>query len=162
MLFTTAWMQLHRWQVQQDLKAILLSEVENPNLLRLKLSTAQAKELHWEDEREFEWNGTLYDLVQLKTTGDTLHLLCWPDRLETGLGLQLDKLLSHPTDPQQQNRQLCLLDFLKSLPGLSFASQNAGTSFTEGKQPPLGCFIPTRFATPPPAPPPECCFLSEA
>ena len=43
MLFTTAWMQLHRWQVRQDLKAVLLSETNNPNLVWLRLSREEAE-----------------------------------------------------------------------------------------------------------------------
>lgn len=158
MLFTTAWMQMHRWQVRQELKAVLLSETNNPNLVWLKLSREEAEELHWEGKHEFEWKGSMYDVVSMKTDGDSLHLLCWPDHLETGLGQQLDQLLNQPADPQQQQKQLSLQDFLKSLPNLSLAAQPAGSSFTEGEKLVHPDIFPTRFATPPPAPPPEVVF----
>lgn len=160
MLFTSAWMQLHRWQIRKDLKSALMMETENPKLVWLKLTRQQAEKLRWENELEFERNGTRYDLVRTESVGDSLHLLCWPDHLETGLGKQLDQLLNQSADPQQQQKQASLQDFLKSLPNLSFTSQPAKASFTEGEKPAQPDIFPIRFATPPPSPPPEVVSIS--
>lgn len=155
-LFTTAWKQLHRWQVRQDLKKLLLTEEENPHLIWLKLSPEQAGKLKWEGKSEFEHCGTMYDLVRLQTSGDTLLLLCWPDLAETGLSHQLDKLLSHRPGRQEPQSQPSLQDFLKSLPFLSLASQDPDIPFTEGKTPSCPAPYLSAFPPTPPSPPPNC------
>lgn len=156
LLFTTAWKQWHRWQVRQELKQQLLAEQDNPNLLWLVLPQSEAEKLRWEGPHEFEYRGTMYDLVSAELLGDSLRLRCWPDHLETGLGKQLDQLLSRHSDPQQQHRQLTLHDFFKNLPNISFASQNGGTPFTEGERPIYRSTLKSRFAMPPLPPPPQC------
>lgn len=155
LLLTAVWRQCHRWQVRQAVKQGLLSDVHNPNLLWLMLPAREAEKLRWEGQHEFEFRGTMYDLIRKERTGDTLRLLCWPDHLETGLGKQLDQLLSNHPDPQQQHRHLSLQDYLKSLPFISFASQTAEILFAEGSISFSHGSLKGRLAPAPPSPPPQ-------
>ncbi len=155
-LLTWGWMQWHRLQVRSWVKATLLGQCCEDELLLLRMPVDEAQRtLRWLDESEFELAGQRYDLVKKSRSGDTLLLLVWPDHLETGLSHQLDSLLGQSADPIQHHRQKQLLDFFKSLGLPDEVARPSLPSLCQGKiwfeQP-----IPGWECAPlPPVPPPE-------
>lgn len=157
MLFTSAWMHLHRWQVRSQLKQYTLATSDDSRLVWIKLSSHSArKDLRWKNKTEFEYRGVLYDLVSLHHTGDSLYMRCWPDLLETGLGHHLDRLLGNlPFSPTRQQHLHALFDFLKLLPGPAKPNQPAGIAHSGFSSFFFAKALQSILIATPPDPPPE-------
>lgn len=100
------------------MKNHILSQVGKNDLITLKfISIEAASELHWEHDKEFEYKGQMYDVVESKTHGDTTIYVCWWDHNETALNIQLYQLVEAGigNDPQNHKNQEKLKDFFKSI-----------------------------------------------
>jgi len=112
------WMHCQKRAVRHEVKEKLLDDLPKENLVLLKFTQEQAnRELHWEHEREFEYQDQMYDVVKREVRNDTLYYWCWPDEKETALNQQLAQLTQHilMRIPQRQEKQLQLEYFYKSL-----------------------------------------------
>lgn len=49
----------------------------------------------WEEENEFEYQGKMYDVVDLELIGDSIVYHCWPDDEESYLNKKLEDFLDH-------------------------------------------------------------------
>jgi hypothetical protein len=56
--------------------------------------------LHWLEDREFNYRGVMYDVVQKKVLNqDTTIYYCWADSKETKLNAALDQFVKKNSDP---------------------------------------------------------------
>ncbi|MFZ2055368.1 MAG: hypothetical protein WAU81_14365 [Candidatus Aminicenantales bacterium] len=79
--------------VKKEVKKYIVQGIENDNLVVLRFSKEETETLlQWENSREFEYNGQMYDVVQTWTVGDTVYYRCWWDREETKLNRRLREL----------------------------------------------------------------------
>jgi len=120
-------------------------------MLSLPIEAAR-KELRWEHEKEFEYMGCMYDVLEQQIAGDTIHLLCWQDEKETDLNRELKELAAKAldNDPIQKNRQKRISDFLQQF----YLNENS-RPFWAGSQTGRAQFIciTVRYADPDPTPP---------
>lgn len=144
-------------QVKEAVKARLLAGMDPSELMELKLSKTDAEVmLEWEDEREFEYRGQMYDVVKMNTEGDSIRFICYRDHAESRLEQELLRLLAQPLkdDPAAAGNAQRLIHFYQSLfcvEGPSWAPavwKKNGAVFFHASSPGL-------FSTPPAAPPPE-------
>ena len=56
---------------ENELVKLTFSKKEIPTLLK------------WENDKEFEYNGQMYDVVEVADIGDSLQYTCWWDKAET-------------------------------------------------------------------------------
>lgn len=104
-------------QIKKDVKQKLIA-VSRQQLVKLAFTQKEElTRLKWHDEKEFEWNGEMYDVVETQVNGDTTFYLCWWDHEETALNKKLDELvadaLGHSTKHRQnKNRLLELFEML--------------------------------------------------
>lgn len=111
-------LHFQKYQMRRQLKRGLIHSLPQSELLKLQFSRKAAeKELKWEHDREFEFMGVMYDVINRKVESDSITFWCWPDRKETALYQQLDQLLGKVFNnaPQPHKQQQTLLQFLKNL-----------------------------------------------
>lgn len=158
--FAGTWLGLH-WQirtVRKEVKRNLIAGLDKNELVLLKFSKAETiTALRWEHEREFEFQGQMYDIVERQTIGDTVFFRCWWDHAETRLNAQLAGLIKGAlgNDPQKKECENRLQHFLRNL-----FPPDAVTCFTvfyPDSVSVIGIYLPFFSFLPhaPPTPPPE-------
>ncbi len=155
---TYTWLHYEKRQVRKEIKKRLIAGIDRSELVLLKLSRQKAEAaLEWEHEREFEYRGHMYDVVETRIQNDTFLYWCWPDNAETQLNKKLDRLLTGTLehDPQRRAAERQLVQFFKSLffvetclPSVIFYSGYVACPST-------GFLLLSCFNITPQAPPPE-------
>ena len=94
--------------IKREVKQQLIQETNKEDLVSLSfdMNSELFKSLHWEHDREFEFNQKMFDIVEVDTIGDTIHYLCFPDKQETALNLAFNKKLEdrYANDTPSKNR----------------------------------------------------------
>ncbi len=96
----------------------IITGIDKNKLVLLKFTRAAVQtKLSWEHSNEFEFNGSMYDVIETETKGDTIFYWCLPDSEETKLNRQLKNLLVNALQKDKQNKekQEHLVIFCKSL-----------------------------------------------
>ena len=104
---TCFFLQHQKHVVKKEIKRQIIAGIDKKELVHLKFSGSELHaELYWEHEKEFEYAGEMYDVVEKITIGDTTHFWCWPDHQETGLNQKLRKLVNDnfKNDPNRHAR----------------------------------------------------------
>lgn len=117
-LGTRGFLLLRKHHIRSEVKERILAGVDKNELVYLAFSSRQTRtDLRWEHDREFEYRGEMYDIVQSETRNDSVFYHCIHDRAETAVNRQLETLTASAanTDPPSQNSIQQLLDFLKNL-----------------------------------------------
>jgi len=118
----TAW-QKHA--VKEAVEAQLRAGMEASELVVLAFAKSEVGQLEWEHEREFEYQGQMYDLIKTEQRNDSLFYTCYWDHAETELHYKLDRwfadyLQKSSPHNQQTERLLC---FFRSLYCLGFSEK---------------------------------------
>ena len=111
-------LQLQKKQIKKEVKWEIIAGLNKEELVLLKFTQEETqKNLRWQDSKEFEFKGQMYDLVEKSMKGDTVFYWCWVDDKETKLNQQLEKLVAFAlgNNQQRKNNQEQLTDFYKSL-----------------------------------------------
>jgi hypothetical protein len=111
---------LHAEKVQwrKSVKRALISKATKNEFVLLKFTEEEKNELlSWEHEKEFEFRGSMYDVISEEVSGDTTYYYCWPDHEETRLNRKLKELLAMTSGnkPFDDSKASVVLQFLKSL-----------------------------------------------
>lgn len=100
--------------MREEVKEKILKGIDKEELVLLKFTREQSERLFkWEHSREFEYQGEMYDIVDLSIEGDTIHYLCWKDHKETQLKKDLADLTTKAG--QQDTRHKKCFDSLNRL-----------------------------------------------
>lgn len=66
--------------------------------------------LKWQHDREFEFQGQMYDIIKIERQGDSITYKCWWDKVETKLNIQLRNavllVLGHHPAKKENDKQL--------------------------------------------------------
>lgn len=113
---TYTWLKSKKRSVKREIKWRMIEGMDKSDLVLLSFTQSQANsELEWEHSREFEYRGEMYDVVDSKISGDSIHYWCWWDNEETKLNRNLQSLVSIALgfDPENQDKKSQLINFLK-------------------------------------------------
>ena len=111
-------LQLQKWRVKHEVKAKLIQGLDKSELTHLTFSKSQIEtELDWEDDREFEYKGEMYDVIERHEKGDSVEVVCWHDKAETELNQRLQRLIAKATHGSHEHHtcETQYFQFLKSL-----------------------------------------------
>lgn len=112
------YLRVQKKLIRKEVKYHLIEQTKLDDLVLLRFSIAESQEkLKWKHEKEFEFEGEMYDIVERENRGDSLFFWCWWDHEETQLNRQLDILLAqtlggHSDHHSQQQR---IKHFLQNL-----------------------------------------------
>lgn len=96
----------------------LSSKADKENAVLLKFTKEESQSLlNWEHEREFEYKGYMYDVIDSEVDGDTVSYWCLKDYKETQLNRELDEVFAFLLGKKDQKKETHqrLTQFLKSL-----------------------------------------------
>ncbi|MCB0282255.1 MAG: hypothetical protein H6627_06055 [Calditrichae bacterium] len=111
-------MQYRMYSLKKEVKACIISGIDEELLVQIKLShTEAALQLDWEHDEEFEYKGQMYDLVKSKVTPDSVYYWCWLDQKETELNNRLEEMTAEyfGRDPIRKDNQKKLLAYYSLL-----------------------------------------------
>ena len=144
-------------QVKERVKAQLLAGMDVSELTELKFSAADAAVLlEWEEEHEFEYQGQMYDVVDVSIEGDSICYRCYQDQAESRLKEELRRLLARPLrdDSATADNTQRLMTFFQSL----FCVEKPSLAAPLWEKSSPRYFYTSPFGLPsgpPPVPPPE-------
>lgn len=143
-------------QVRREVKHQIIAGIDKEELTLLSFTQAEKEQLHWKHDKEFEYQGHMYDIVETEVKGDTIYYWCWWDHKETKLNQQLTKLLNdvlnnHPDRNRTQNKAVA---FYKSLYCSAIPTWYFNIPEYEVRQNDCVYFL-SSITFPPPTPPPN-------
>jgi len=71
--------------IKSEMKAFLQTQKNHKDVVEILLTNEQSKQVDWEDENEFRFNGEMYDVIEKKIVKKQLFIRCVEDRKETAL-----------------------------------------------------------------------------
>lgn len=111
-------LQFQKFQIKEEVKHAMISEMNIEELILLKFSESEKNSLlKWEHSKEFEYKGQMYDVVKTEVKNKITYYYCWPDDKETRLNKKLDELVAFTlgNNPSHNEYQKNLKLFFKSL-----------------------------------------------
>lgn len=87
--------------LKREIKHKIIEGIDRSELVELTFTLNEAVEkLRWEHSKEFEYNGEMYDVVEMEEKSGTITYWCWWDHKETSLNKQLNGLLAKALNKQ--------------------------------------------------------------
>ncbi len=79
--------KIQQRQVKNEVRSRLRNQEGDENAARFVFNTSlgEDKALDWEEDHEFRYNGTLYDVIEKKSVDGKLYIRCISDERETTL-----------------------------------------------------------------------------
>lgn len=154
-----AFLHYQKKHVRREVKHRIIAGIDRSELVLLKFTPEDAKtKLEWKHAKEFGYQESMYDIVEMEFHNDSIHFWCWWDNKETALNQQLDSLLAGAwhKDPLQQKNKEHLAKLYKSLFHELAPAEKTATFTIEREK--VNCsyaFGLITYAYPPPVPPPE-------
>lgn len=117
LVLTFSLLKVKQWKVKAEVEQQILQGIDKGELLELTFSLEEAASLDWEHEREFEYNGQSYDVVEEVVRDGYVTYHVWWDKIETKIKNQLTQLVSRALnqDEEQQGNQDNLERLFKSV-----------------------------------------------
>lgn len=115
---TYFYLTLQQKAIQEAVKRKLKEEILENELVTLTFSKKEIPTLlRWEHEKEFEYKGQMYDVVEVAEIGDSLQYTCWWDKAETATKKNKHILLQAGIDSSNPENHLPLTfsDYYKSI-----------------------------------------------
>lgn len=145
-------------QVISEVRRRIVEGIDNEELVLLKFTENEKKNLlNWKHAKEFEFDGNMYDIVNIQVIGDTTYYHCWLDHAETKINNQLDHLFSIILGKDSKNKENIIF-FFKFFNGFYYTEsiENNALVFQGIK---CRYFLENNtcisISVPPPVPPPE-------
>lgn len=76
---------IQRAALKSEMKAFLKDQKTHKDVVQISFSAEELKQLEWEGDDEFCFEGEMYDVIQKKEDGNRIVVLCIPDKNETAL-----------------------------------------------------------------------------
>lgn len=109
--------RLRRAEIKAQVRRSIRNRKSNEGLTEFRFNLQDKEQLSrikWEDGNEFRFEDHLYDVVERKTEGDTLTLLCLPDSKEEELIKAYEKMSEEQRRPVNSS-SFSLFKLLRSL-----------------------------------------------
>lgn len=106
-------------KIKHQVKHELIHNTPKSDLVSFsfKFESEAFKSLNWKHNREFEFNGKMFDIVEADSTENGVYYLCFPDKQETALNHQFNDLLNerYAEDESSNKNQKLISNFIRSL-----------------------------------------------
>ncbi|HAT63813.1 MAG TPA: hypothetical protein DCS66_04310 [Flavobacteriaceae bacterium] len=115
---TFIWFKFQQKEIRKEVKKQLIAGVNESELTLLIFSVQETQTLlTWKHDKEFSFEGIMYDIVKQKIENNTYYFWCWKDHKETSLYKKLDTLVASAlgNDSSQQQKQIQIKLFNQTL-----------------------------------------------
>lgn len=115
---TVSWLNYQKKKVKHHFKQEIIASIEKNELVNFTFTLKEAEtKLNWEHSKEFEYNNSMYDIVEADTTNNIITYWCWWDSEETELNKKLKKLLANflGEDTEDKKTKTQFAQFYQSL-----------------------------------------------
>ncbi|MFO7723062.1 MAG: hypothetical protein R6V49_07560 [Bacteroidales bacterium] len=103
---TWSWLEVQKKKVKRTIKWRIIEGIDKEELVLLSFSHPEAKSsLRWIHSREFEYQGEMYDIVEVIEDADSIHYRCWWDYEETTLNRELRKIVASVFGNSDQTKE---------------------------------------------------------
>jgi hypothetical protein len=85
-------LQYSQEQHQSDIHAALENGSKDHELIFLVFTDQELTQLKWKHDKEFEWNGEMYDVVSVEERDGQKAFWCWKDHKDTRINNQRESL----------------------------------------------------------------------
>ena len=136
---TYFYLSLQQKAIQETVKRKLKEGILENELVKLTFSKKEIpKLLKWEHDKEFEYNGQMYDVAEVADIGDSLQYLCWWDKAETATKKNKQKLLYAGIDSSNPSKHFpfTFSDYYKSIYFINHPI-NGGETLENGHNKPI-------------------------
>jgi hypothetical protein len=109
--------ELRKSFIRNEVENKILSGLSQKEIMTLKFSLAETKtRLNWKHAREFEFEGQMFDIMDINLVGDTVIVSCFLDQKETRLKIQKEKIIAKALghDPLGKNHSEKIKNFFNS------------------------------------------------
>ena len=90
--------KIEQYQVKREIKHKIINNLPEKELTLIKISSGNSGKIKWmEEDKEFRYNGKMYDVVKIKKVNDTTYYYCFNDEKESKLLSHLDNLVKEQT-----------------------------------------------------------------
>lgn len=152
------YLKIQKKHIRKEVKKQIISGISKRELVLLSFSKEESKKsLSWKHAKEFAYKEVMYDIVESRSTSDSVFYWCWPDHKETRLNIKLKKLalLALNKNQQRSDQKQRLSKFLNSIffeettswHSGNFAAMTVNSGFVISEY--------TGFISPPFPPPPK-------
>jgi hypothetical protein len=124
---TYTYFQVQQRKIRNEVTRKAEAGFEKTRLVLIKFTREKAEnDLKWNDAREFEYKGQMYDIVQQTLHSDTIYYTCYKDHKETKLKESKDRMIAKAVgqDPSRKNQSEKLTDFFKTVFSQDFFTWN--------------------------------------
>jgi hypothetical protein len=95
-----------RYEIREKVEQKLLNSLKKSELICIVENAENLSKIIWErPEKEFEFEGNLYDVVYSENILGITHYYCLSDKDETKLEAKIDKLLENQTEKSPSGNQ---------------------------------------------------------
>lgn len=99
------YLALKKYVVQKTFNERYERSSDKTDLIHFRFSFDDVELIRWEHDREFEYEGQMYDVIEECRDGDSLDLWCWRDHQETLLGIRIKTLFKRCAGPEDNPLQ---------------------------------------------------------
>lgn len=103
--------------VKSEVKAMLRNKPDEASTTKFAFNTGnkEDRQLMWEDEHEFRYNGEMYDVIEKRTVDGVLQIRCISDKAETALVQHYKGLLNDDFSNAPQKKMNSLKKIFSAL-----------------------------------------------
>lgn len=144
------WFHISRYLIREDMEQQIRENPNESELNMLVVTNQEFDNLHWtRAHKEFEYKGDMYDVIQIKSSGNTKKIFCLNDAREKKLMAQYR---AHQRTRKKSKQVLNKTEFSKYFPAENHFSITSVASEVVYSEHPI-LVVSTTLS--PPAPPPK-------
>ncbi len=113
-----SWLKMKQKEIRREVKRKMHSELEKGDLIKLSFHKHLEKSnISWIKKGEFSYKNSLFDVVYVETTADSVIYFCWEDHEESKIKRELQKLSARAwgKHPERRDGHKKVIDFYKQL-----------------------------------------------
>jgi hypothetical protein len=99
--FMGTWLNfaIEQYRIKEEIKEKIISRLPENELTLIKITSQDKEKIRWTDEgKEFNYAGSMFDIVKVKVKKNITYYYCFNDAKETDLFANLDQLVKDQKD----------------------------------------------------------------
>jgi hypothetical protein len=135
-LATLLWVKGEQYAAKKHVKRSIMYNTPKDELIRFDFQLSDTVLLNWKHNKEFEWQGEMYDIIYREYHNDGVIYYAWHDARETALNNQMARLYRSIffSTENNSNQDICLQLILKGWLCEQLENNNFAKTISEEKR----------------------------